>query len=98
MLKLEFLGIRILILDNYQGEENKIIIFFLVRSNKEGRFGFLKKENRICVVLLRVKIGLYVIGNFQMFEKYICSLYLFRMVINKMKIINFFCDGLFIYC
>lgn len=69
MPKSEFLGIRISILDNYQGEENKIIILSLVRSNKEGRIGFLKKENRICVALSRAKIGLYVIGNFQMFEK-----------------------------
>lgn len=98
MPKSEFLGIRISILDNYQGEENKIIILSLVRSNKEGRLGFLKKENRICVALSRAKIGLYVIGNFQMFEKHTRSSHLLRKAINKMKTTNSLCDGLPIYC
>jgi superfamily I DNA and/or RNA helicase len=39
--------------DNYQGEENKIIIISLVRSNKEKNIGFLKSANRVCVALSR---------------------------------------------
>lgn len=60
---------RIVTLDNYQGEENDIILLSLVRSNKENRIGFLKSENRICVALSRAKCGLYCIGNFNVLRK-----------------------------
>ncbi|CAF0927851.1 unnamed protein product [Adineta steineri] len=56
-------GIRIMVTDNYQGEENDIIILSLVRSNPEKDIGFLKTHNRICVALSRARCGLFVIGN-----------------------------------
>ena len=55
---------RVVTLDNYQGEENDIILLSLVRGNKENKIGFLKSENRICVALSRAKHGFYCIGNF----------------------------------
>ncbi|XP_061171964.1 NFX1-type zinc finger-containing protein 1-like [Saccostrea echinata] len=98
MPKNEFAGIRISILDNYQGEENDIILLSLVRSNKEGRIGFLKKENRICVALSRAKIGLYVIGNFKMIEKFTRKTNLLRSAIDKMKKSGALGDGLPLFC
>ncbi|UJR33622.1 hypothetical protein I4U23_021057 [Adineta vaga] len=59
-------GVRIMVTDNYQGEENDIIILSLVRSNKEKNIGFLKTHNRICVALSRARCGLFVIGNMTM--------------------------------
>ncbi|XP_076454225.1 NFX1-type zinc finger-containing protein 1-like [Babylonia areolata] len=59
-----FDGVRVTVVDNFQGEENDIILLSLVRSNEEGRIGFLKTENRVCVALSRAKMGLYVIANF----------------------------------
>nr|XP_045621588.1 NFX1-type zinc finger-containing protein 1-like isoform X1 [Procambarus clarkii]XP_045621589.1 NFX1-type zinc finger-containing protein 1-like isoform X1 [Procambarus clarkii]XP_045621590.1 NFX1-type zinc finger-containing protein 1-like isoform X1 [Procambarus clarkii]XP_045621591.1 NFX1-type zinc finger-containing protein 1-like isoform X1 [Procambarus clarkii]XP_045621592.1 NFX1-type zinc finger-containing protein 1-like isoform X1 [Procambarus clarkii] len=56
-------GVRISVVDNFQGEENKIILLSLVRSNDEGKVGFLRIDNRVCVALSRAKHGLYVIGN-----------------------------------
>ena len=56
-------GVRISVVDNFQGEENDIIILSLVRSNEEANIGFLKTENRICVALSRAKRGFYLIGN-----------------------------------
>ena len=56
--------------DNYQGEENDIIILSLVRSNSDGKIGFLKTENRICVALSRARCGLFVIGNMTLFAKH----------------------------
>lgn len=56
-------GLRITVVDNYQGEENDIILLSLVRSNAKGNVGFLKTENRICVALSRAKYGLYIMGN-----------------------------------
>ncbi|CAF4022002.1 unnamed protein product [Adineta steineri] len=56
-------GLRIMVVDNYQGEENDIILLSLVRSNAEKSIGFLKIHNRICVALSRARCGLFVIGN-----------------------------------
>ena len=52
-----------------KGEENKILIISLVRSNAEGRLGFVKIENRVCVSLSRAQYGMYVFGNFDMLSK-----------------------------
>ncbi|XP_064610398.1 NFX1-type zinc finger-containing protein 1-like [Liolophura sinensis] len=64
MPKKSFAGVRVTAVDNYQGEENDIILLSLVRSNKEGKIGFLSIENRVCVALSRARRGIYVIGNF----------------------------------
>ena len=59
-------------MDNFQGEENDIIVLSLVRSQdfatKEKRemrrlIGFLAIDNRICVSLSRAKKGFFCIGN-----------------------------------
>lgn len=50
-------------MDNFQGEDNKIILLSLVRSNKTNNIGYLAFKNRICVALSRARHGLYVIGN-----------------------------------
>ncbi|KAJ9594037.1 hypothetical protein L9F63_014514, partial [Diploptera punctata] len=55
--------VKITVIDNFQGEENDIILLSLVRSNKEANIGFLKTENRVCVALSRARMGLYIIGN-----------------------------------
>lgn len=56
--------IKVATVDNYQGEENDIIIVSLVRSNQQKKLGFVKIENRICVALSRARKGMYVFGNF----------------------------------
>lgn len=42
---------RISTVDNFQGEESKIVIVSLVRSNQEKQCGFLRTSNRINVLL-----------------------------------------------
>ncbi|XP_067163733.1 NFX1-type zinc finger-containing protein 1 isoform X2 [Apteryx mantelli] len=64
-----FAGVKVHVVDKYQGEENDIILLSLVRSNKEERSGFLQISNRICVALSRAKKGLYCIGNMRMLGK-----------------------------
>ena len=66
MRKKQFGGVRVAAVDDFQGEENDIIILSLVRSNRQNRIGFLKIENRVCVALSRAKMGMYVIGDFSM--------------------------------
>ena len=61
-----FEGVRVAAVDDFQGEENEIILLSLVRSNSDGDIGFLKVDNRICVSLSRAKMGFYVIGNLAM--------------------------------
>ncbi|KAG0025767.1 hypothetical protein BGZ81_006855 [Podila clonocystis] len=61
-------------IDNYQGEEAKIIIISLVRnnvandSNASGRIGFLKSPNRTNVLLSRAQHGMFIIGNAVLME------------------------------
>ena len=64
-----FGGVRVTVVDNFQGEENDIILLSLVRSNDENSVGFLKIDNRICVALSRAKHGLFVIGNFDLLSE-----------------------------
>ena len=65
----QFNGVRLSAVDNFQGEENDIVILSLVRSNRQESVGFLREPNRICVSLSRARMGFYVIGNF----KLLCS-------------------------
>ncbi|KAK5991678.1 NFX1-type zinc finger-containing-like protein [Cladobotryum mycophilum] len=55
--------LRLATVDNFQGEEAKVIIVSLVRSNPAHRVGFLRTENRINVLLSRAQHGMYLIGN-----------------------------------
>ena len=68
MQRSEFQGVRVAAVDDFQGEENDIVLLSLVRSNSEGKIGFLRSENRMCVSLSRAKMGLYVIGNLSVFR------------------------------
>ncbi|MCO5562178.1 hypothetical protein L7F22_015804 [Adiantum nelumboides] len=60
---------RVSSVDDYQGEECKIIILSLVRSNSlptsgtPGKIGFLAVSNRVCVALSRARDGLFMFGN-----------------------------------
>ena len=56
-------------MDNFQGEENDIILLSLVRSNEEGKIGFLQTENRVCVALSRAKKGFFCVGNISLLKE-----------------------------
>ncbi|KAL7762647.1 hypothetical protein ACKLNR_009182 [Fusarium oxysporum f. sp. zingiberi] len=62
-------SVRIATVDNFQGEEAKVIVISLVRSNPQGDCGFLKTSNRINVLLSRAKHGMYIIGNGNSYNK-----------------------------
>ncbi|CAG8096658.1 unnamed protein product [Penicillium nalgiovense] len=55
--------LRLATVDNFQGEEAKVIVVSLVRSNAKRKVGFLRTENRINVLLSRAQHGMYLIGN-----------------------------------
>ena len=66
MRRKDFEGVRVAAVDDFQGEENDIILLSLVRSNSDMNIGFLSNPNRTCVSLSRAKKGLYLIGNLSM--------------------------------
>ncbi|CAM9306733.1 unnamed protein product [Pylaiella littoralis] len=55
--------VRMATVDNFQGEESKIIILSLVRSNRNADIGFLRSSNRVNVALSRAQHGMYIVGN-----------------------------------
>ncbi|TLD25489.1 hypothetical protein PspLS_05703 [Pyricularia sp. CBS 133598] len=55
--------LRLATVDNFQGEEAKIIIISLVRGNPENKVGFLRTSNRINVLLSGARDGMYIMGN-----------------------------------
>lgn len=59
----EQLTLEINTVDAYQGREQDIIIYSLVRSNRERKIGFLKDERRLNVALSRARELLILIGD-----------------------------------
>ncbi|KAL4911007.1 AAA domain-containing protein [Aspergillus multicolor] len=56
-------ALRVATIDNFQGEEAKVVVISVVRSNNQNRCGFLRTPNRMNVLLSRAKHGMYLIGN-----------------------------------
>lgn len=56
-------AVMIATVDNFQGEEAKVIILSFVRSNEARKCGFLNSSNRINVALSRARHGMFIIGN-----------------------------------
>lgn len=81
MLISEFRGVRVHVVDKYQGEENDIILLSLVRSNSQGKVGFLNIPNRVCVALSRAKKGLYCIGNSEILGR----VKLWKNILSKLR-------------
>ena len=95
MVQERFEGVKIVAIDNYQGEENDVVLLSLVRSNLENKAGFVKDDNRLCVALSRAKQGLYVMGNFSMLEK---ESSLWAKMMETAKEAGCFGDALSLFC
>ena len=61
---LEYEGLKISCIDNFQGCEKDFIILSVVRTNQQGNFGFLALRKRINVALTRARKGMIIVGNF----------------------------------
>ena len=77
--------------DNFQGEENRIIILSLVRSNPENSLGYVAIDNRVCVALSRARDGFYVIGNFDSFAERSGT---WKFIVNRMTHLKLIGPGL----
>ncbi|EGW34116.1 uncharacterized protein SPAPADRAFT_134155 [Spathaspora passalidarum NRRL Y-27907] len=56
-------GILIASIDAFQGREKNFMVMSCVRSNVEGKIGFLRDERRLNVALTRAKYGMVIIGD-----------------------------------
>jgi len=56
-------SIRVSTIDSFQGQEESIVIISLVRSNEDGKIGFLKDYRRMNVAMTRAKEKLIIIGD-----------------------------------
>ncbi|RYM35993.1 hypothetical protein ERX46_03070 [Brumimicrobium glaciale] len=63
LAKAELKNIEVSTIDAFQGQEADVIILSLVRSNTEGKIGFLSDYRRMNVALTRAKKKLIVIGD-----------------------------------
>jgi hypothetical protein len=61
--KHDFLSVIVKSIDGFQGGEEDIILISTVRSNKDGKVGFLSDAGRINVALTRAKYCLWILGN-----------------------------------
>jgi superfamily I DNA and/or RNA helicase len=49
--------------DAFQGSEAEVCIYSVVRSNREGRLGFLREKPRLNVALSRGRSALVIVGD-----------------------------------
>lgn len=59
---------RIILQDNYQGEESDIVIVSLTRSNTRHDIGFMCAPERLNVLLSRARNALIMLGNADTFK------------------------------
>jgi predicted DNA helicase len=62
-LSLEGLGIEVDTVDAFQGREAEAVLVSCVRSNADGRLGFLTDLRRMNVALTRAKVHAFVVGD-----------------------------------
>ncbi|CAL1283285.1 unnamed protein product [Larinioides sclopetarius] len=94
-LEEEQLNIRVTTVDNYQGEENDIILISFVRSNKIGKIGFLMENNRVNVALSRARKGMFCLGNFSLYAEKSQS---WKCIVDKLQALNMIGEKLPLQC
>lgn len=83
-------------MDDFQGEENDIILLSLVRSNLQQNIGFLGIKNRICVALSRAKKALFIIGNKEILRDKEKTIW--PQVITNLQSMNSIGQSLLLHC
>ncbi|KAK3493497.1 P-loop containing nucleoside triphosphate hydrolase protein [Neurospora crassa] len=90
--------LRVSTIDNYQGEENDIVIASLTRSNESGDIGFMSAPERLNVLVTRARNCLVLIGNMDTFMRSKKGGPTWRPFFELMKSRNHLYDGLPVRC
>ncbi|KAK3949502.1 stage V sporulation protein K [Pseudoneurospora amorphoporcata] len=90
--------LRVSTIDNYQGEENDIVIASLTRSNESGDIGFMSAPERLNVLVTRARNCLVLIGNMGTFMSSKKGGPTWRPFFELMKSRNHLYDGLPVRC
>lgn len=69
--KFHNMSIEINTVDAFQGRETDIVFYSVVRSNEDGRLGFLKDVRRLNVAFSRARELLVVVGDHQCAQKHL---------------------------
>jgi len=77
----KFVSCEVNTVDAFQGREKDIIILSFVRSNREGKIGFLMDERRLNVSLTRARMKLIAIGD----SETLSNLRLYSQMIEHFK-------------
>ena len=72
-------------IDNFQGDENDIVIVSLVRSNTNATSGFIGVLNRRCVAQSRGKSGVIFLGNAATLERQKRSCEVWTPLLNRLR-------------
>ena len=70
-------------MDGFQGREKEVIIVSTVRSNTEGKIGFLKEHRRLNVAVTRARRKLVIVADRNTFSKDTVWKSLFDYIENK---------------
>lgn len=63
------LSVEVATIDAYQGRDCDIVLYSTVRSNREGRLGFLRDRRRLNVALSRAREALLIVGDISTLER-----------------------------
>nr|XP_018911146.1 PREDICTED: uncharacterized protein LOC109039891 [Bemisia tabaci]XP_018911147.1 PREDICTED: uncharacterized protein LOC109039891 [Bemisia tabaci] len=91
-------GLRISTIDNFQGEEAKIIVASLTRSNASNDIGFMYAPERLNVLISRARDALILIGNAEHFMGSRKGGDLWTRFIGMLKAGNHVYDGFPVHC
>lgn len=91
-------SVRISTIDNFQGEESKIIIASLVRSNEEGEVGFVSGAERVNVLFSRARDGFFILGNSETFLSSKSGQRVWKPLLEDLDRAGFFMDGFPVRC
>jgi len=89
LLSQEDIGVEVKSVDGFQGREKEVIIISFVRSNEEGKIGFLKDLRRLNVAITRAKRKLICIGDSQTLKSDEVYKKFLEYINEKGKIIEF---------
>ncbi|QQE74665.1 AAA family ATPase [Brevibacillus composti] len=68
-LSLRHLEVEVDSVDAFQGREADLVIYSLVRNNREQKVGFLQEERRMNVTLSRAREKLFIVGSASMAKR-----------------------------